>query len=277
MRVGETRAGRVARHVFLVAVLVFMAAPSVIVVINAFNESPFSMWPPTGVTLDWFRRGIAYVPFQRGLANATWIALGTSLLVLAVGTPMAYALSRFAFRGKRLLRAVVAGPLVIPRVAIGFALFVLYLVLRSGLQGTMQGIMLAHAILTLPFVVAILAANLGEIDPSLEEAARDLGATPLQAFRLTVLPQLRGGVIVAGIFAFITSFDELETSLFLTRPAVNTLPIEMYFYLDQYQDPTLAAVSTLLILFSVLLMLLTIMALRGRNLLKLVTGGGGGA
>jgi putative spermidine/putrescine transport system permease protein len=137
--------------------------------------------------------------------------------------------------------------------------------------------MLAHAILTLPFVVAILAANLGEIDPSLEEAARDLGATPLQAFRLTVLPQLRGGVIVAGVFAFITSFDELETSLFLTRPAVNTLPIEMYFYLDQYQDPTLAAVSTLLILFSVLLMLLTIMALRGRNLLKLVTGGGGGA
>jgi putative spermidine/putrescine transport system permease protein len=274
MRIGESRAARQARHVFLVAVLVFMAAPSVIVVINAFNASPFSIWPPTGLTLDWFHRGLGYAPFQRGLANALWIALATSLLVLAVGTPIAYAVSRILFRGKRLLRALVAGPLVVPRAAIGFALFVLFLVTRSGLHGTIQGMVLGHAILSLPFVVAILAANLGEIDPMLEEAARDLGATPLQAFRLAVLPQLRGGLLVAFLFAFITSFDEVETSLFLTRPVVNTLPVEMYFYLDQYQDPTIAAVSTLLILFSVLLMLFAILALRGRNLLKLMTGSG---
>ena len=273
-RVGETRLGRALRHGFLVAVLVFMAAPSLIVIVNAFNASPFSIWPPSGLTLDWFRRGLGYAPFQRGFVNALAIALATSLLVLLAGTPIAYALSRLAFRGRRLLRAVIAGPLVVPRVAIGFALFVLYMVSRSGLYGTMPGMVLGHAILTLPFVVAILAANLGEIDPALEEAARDLGATPLQAFRLAVLPQLRGGLLVAGLFAFITSFDEVETSLFLARPAVNTLPIEMYLYLDQYQDPTIAAVSALLILFSVLLMLFALLAVRGRTLLRLLTGGG---
>jgi putative spermidine/putrescine transport system permease protein len=226
-RVGESRAIRGARHTVLTAVLVFMAAPSVIVVINAFNPSPFSIWPPTGFTLAWFQRGLSNAPFQHGVVNAVVIAVWTSLLVLLVGTPIAYALSRFAFRGKLLLRGLIAGPLVIPRVATGFALFVLYLLTRSGLYGTIRGMVLGHAILTLPFVVAILTANLGEIDPIVEEAARDLGATPLKAFRLAVLPQLRGGLIAAGLFAFITSFDEVETSLFIAKPAVNTLPIEM--------------------------------------------------
>jgi putative spermidine/putrescine transport system permease protein len=265
--------GRFLRHGFLAAVLVFMAAPGLIVVVNAFNASPFSIWPPTGFTLDWFRRGIFYAPFQRGLVHSLWIGVGSSVLALGVGMPIAYALSRLAFRGRRLLRAVIAGPLVIPRVAIGFALFVLFLVTRSGLYGTLPGLTLAHTILTLPFVVAILAANLGEIDPILEEAARDQGAGPVQAFRLVVLPQLRGGLIVAGLFAFITSFDEVEASLFLAKPAVNTLPIEMYLYLDQYQDPTLAAVSTLLIGFSVLLMLTAILLARGRVVLALMTRG----
>jgi putative spermidine/putrescine transport system permease protein len=271
-RVGETRLGAGILKAFLVAVLVFMAAPIVIVVINSFNASPFNQWPPTGLTLSWYARALGYAPFQRGVINSLWTGALSTALVLALGAPLAYALARLRFEGQAALRAVLFGPLVVPRVAIGFALFVLLLATRSGLYGTMAGIVLGHGVLMLPFVVAILVANLGEVDPALEEAARDLGAGPIQAFRLAVLPQMRPGLLVASLFAFITSFDEVETSIFLARPAVNTLPIEMYLYLDQYQDPTLAAVSTILIALSLVVVLIGAVFVRGRTLLRFAGG-----
>jgi putative spermidine/putrescine transport system permease protein len=265
-RPGETRLGRLALNLFLVVVLAFMAAPIVIVVVNSFNTSAYNIWPPAGFTLNWYRRALSYAPFQRGFANSLWAAGFSTALVLAVGMPIAYALARFRFGGEKLLRAALFGPLVVPRVAVGFSLFVLFLATRSGLYGTMAGVVIGHAVLMLPFVVAILVANLGEVDPALEEAARDLGAGPIGAFCRVALPQMRPGLLVAGIFAFITSFDEVETTIFLTRPAVQTLPIEMYYYLDQFQDPTLAAISSMLIALSLLLVAVVALSVRGRML-----------
>ena len=238
----------------LACVLIFMAAPIVIVVVNSFNASPFNIWPPSGFTLDWYARALGSPAFQRGMVNSVVIGILSTALVLLVGTPMAYALARFDFPGAKAVRAVLLGPLVVPRVAIGFALFVLFIATRSGLYGTVPGVVIGHAVLMLPFVVAVLVANLGEVDPAFEEAARDLGAGPVTAFVKVVLPQIRPGLVVAGLFAFITSFDEVETTIFLVKPAVNTLPIEMYLYLDQNQDPTLAALSTLLIALSFVLL-----------------------
>ena len=273
-RAGDSRTGLVLLQVVLGAVLVFMAAPILIVVANSFNSSPFNVWPPAGFTLDWYHKALTMPQFQRGFVNSVIAGLISTALVLAVGTPLAYALARRVFRGKGVLRGVLLGPLVVPRIAIGFSLFVLYVASGSGLYGTMTGVVLGHSLLMLPFVVSVLAANLGEVDPIVEEAARDLGAGPVEAFVRVVLPQIRPGLIVGGLLAFITSFDEVETTIFLVKPVVNTLPIEMYFYLDQNQDPTLAALSTLLIALSMLLVLVGLVFAR-RGSLRLLLGGRG--
>ena len=257
----------------LIAVVAFMLAPILIVVVNSFNTSPHSAWPPQGFTLDWYRHVLANPQFRAGAVNSLIIGVISTLLVLVLGTPIAYALARYRMRGMAALRATLFAPLVVPRVAIGFALFVLFIVAGRGLYGSFTGVILAHAILMLPFVVAILTASFGEVDPIVEEAARDLGATPLTAFRRVVLPQIGGALLVSGIFAFITSFDEVETTIFIVRPAVNTLPVAMYHHLEQYQDPTLAALSTLLIVFTFVIVLIVPFAVRGNALLKMMGSG----
>ncbi|TNM63453.1 ABC transporter permease [Aliirhizobium smilacinae] len=273
-RAGDSKAAVLMLRMVLGAVLVFMAAPILIVVANSFNSSQFNVWPPAGFTLDWYHKALTMPQFQRGFVNSVIAGVLSTLVVLAVGTPLAYAIVRIKFRGKSLLQGVLLGPLVVPRIAMGFSLFVLYLASGSGLYGSMSGIVLGHALLMLPFVVSVLVANLGEVDPIVEEAARDLGAGAVEAFVRVVLPQIRPGLIVAGLLAFITSFDEVETTIFLVKPVVNTLPIEMYLYLDQYQDPTLAALSTLLIALSMLLVLVGLMFAK-RGSLRFLLGGRG--
>lgn len=264
---------RVALRVILIGVILFMLAPILIVVVNSFNTSPFNAWPPTGFTLDWYRKVLANAHFRTGAVNSMIVGLLSTALVLALGTPIAYALARYRLRSLTALRAVLFAPLVVPRVAIGFALFVLFIATGAVLYGTYTGLVLAHSILMLPFVVTILAASFGEVDPIIEEAARDLGASPLTTFFRVVLPQIRGALVVSGLFAFITSFDEVETTIFLVKPAVNTLPVEMYHFLEQYQDPTLAALSTLLILFTLVIALVLPFAVRGKALLKMMGSG----
>jgi putative spermidine/putrescine transport system permease protein len=271
-RAGETRLGVGALNAILIAVLIFMAAPIVIVGVNSFNASPFNVWPPSGFTIAWYVKALSSPLFQRGAVNSLIAGSLSTALVLILGAPMAYALARFRFEGKAAIRALLLGPLIVPRVAVGFSLFVLFIASRAGLYGTMTGIVLGHAVLMLPFVVSVLVANIGEVDPTLEEAARDLGAGAAGAFLEVVLPQMRPGLVVAGLFAFITSFDEVETTIFLAKPAVNTLPIEMYLYLDQYQDPTLAALSTLLIGLSLLLVGGGLLVAK-RSALRFIAGG----
>lgn len=246
------------------AVLVFMAAPLVIVVVNAFNSSPYSEWPPKGLSLHWFDVVFSYSPFRTGFVNSLVVGVSATAIALVTGAMAAYALVRHRIRGGRAIRLSYFAPLTVPRVAIGFALFALFISTHSNLYGTVGGLVLAHSLLVLPFVVTIFAATIGGIDPALEEAARDLGASPARTFVKVTLPQMRTGLVVAALFAFITSFDELETSIFLVRPSNNTLPVTMFLYLEQQQTPALAALSTLLIAFTLALILLPLpLLLRG--------------
>ncbi|KAA0971983.1 ABC transporter permease [Aureimonas fodinaquatilis] len=264
-------------NILLALVLAFMLAPILIVFVNSFNSSAFNAWPPQGFTLDWYRKVLANPAFQRGTINSLLIGTVSTAIVLVLGTPLAYGLARLNIPGLAALKSVLFAPLVVPRVAIGFALFVLFVTfgMLTGIRpyGTFWGVVLAHSVLMLPFVVAILAASFGEVDPIVEEAARDLGATPLQAFRLAVLPQVKGALLVSSIFAFITSFDEVETTLFVVRPAINTLPVEMYNYLEQYQDPSIAALSVLLIAFTFLVVLVIPFFVKGGDLFRMFASG----
>jgi len=261
-------------YLVFAAVLVFTIAPLAIVVVNSFNSSAYSLWPPAGFSTRWYSTVLTYEPFRRGFEISVIVGLGATVVSLVVGSLAAFALVRYRIPGRNLIQTLYFSPLTVPRVAIGFALFSLFIATRSGIYGTVQGVILAHTVLVLPFVTTIFASNLGSINPVYEEAAQDLGAGRLKVFWSVTLPQMRTGFVVAALFAFITSFDELETSIFLVRPEINTLPIAMFFYLEQQQNPTLAALSSLLIGLSVLLVLLALPLLLRGGWSRLISVGG---
>ncbi|MGW4423194.1 ABC transporter permease [Streptosporangium sp. NPDC004631] len=245
------RAGRWLAGAWLTAVLGFVLAPLVVVLVGSFSTAGGRIFPPDGLTLRWYGEVFRHEPFRTGLVNSLLVAGVATALALSVGTAAAYAIDRYRFPGRTALRALFIAPLSVPRIVIGFALFVLIVTLTPRFYGSIAGVALAHGLILLPFVVSIVGAALSGLDPALEEAGRDLGFGPLATFRRVTLPQLRIGLTTAGVFAFVTSFDEVDTSIFLIRPGQSTLPIEMFLYLEQSQDPTLAALSAILIGFSV--------------------------
>lgn len=249
-------------RVFLGLVIAFMLAPIVFVVINSFNASPLSPFPPQGFSLRWYETALSHEAFRAGFVTSALVGLMSTALALLVGVPAAYALVRYRPRGAGLWRGLLFAPLMTPRVTLGFAAFVLIISIARPLYGTLLALALVHAVLIVPFVISIVSANLVLLDRTLEEAARDLGATPLQAFLRITLPQMRIGLAVSAVFAFITSFDELETSIFLLRPPHTTLPVQMFIYMEQWQNPTLAALSTMLIAGTFLLLGLILVAFR---------------
>jgi putative spermidine/putrescine transport system permease protein len=261
-------------YLVFAAVLLFTIAPLAIVVVNSFNSSAYSQWPPTGLSTKWYSSVMSYTAFQNGFKISVLVGLGATAVSLVVGSMAAWALVRYRVPGRNVIQTLYFSPLTVPRVAIGFALFSIFIATRSQLYGTLEGLILAHTLLVLPFVTTIFASNLGSINPVYEEAAQDLGATRLRVFWSITLPQMRTGFVVAALFAFITSFDELETSIFLVRPQINTLPISMFFYLEQQQTPALAALSTILIGLSVALVLLALPLLLRGGWTRLISVGG---
>jgi putative spermidine/putrescine transport system permease protein len=261
-------------YLVFAAVLAFTIAPLAIVVANSFNASAYSQWPPTGLSTKWYSIVLSYAAFQNGFRISVLVGLGATAVSLVVGSMAAWALVRYRVPGRNLIQTLYFSPLTVPRVAIGFALFSIFIATHSQLYGTLPGLILAHSLLVLPFVTTIFASNLGSINPVYEEAAQDLGATRLRVFWSITLPQMRTGFVVAALFAFITSFDELETSIFLVRPQINTLPISMFFYLEQQQTPTLAALSTILIGLAVALVLVSLPFLLRGGWTRLISVGG---
>lgn len=257
-------------NAWLVLVGLFVLAPMFFVVLNSFNSTPISIFPPEGFSLHWYKITLfnisPYSPapqFGKGLRNSIVIASGATSLALLMGALASLALVRHRFSGKEAVRSFFSSPLIVPRLVFGIALFLLYI--RIGIYGTIPGVMIAHALLGLPYVVSIITANLFSIDLATEEAAMDLGANRVQAFLLVTLPQMRVGLIVATLFAFITSFDQVDVTIFLTGPRNNTLPVEMLHYVEEHQNPVLAAVSTMLIAFSALLVVIGVFLLRAQE------------
>jgi putative spermidine/putrescine transport system permease protein len=260
-----------ALRVVLVAVLVFMLSPLVFVVINSFNSAAFNSFPPQGFSLRWYEFVLGYLPFREGMTNSLIIATASTLVAVPAGALAALALVRGKIVARGALRAYFLSPLVMPKVAVGIAVFILLIRLR--LFGTTASLVLVHAMLSLPFCIVLLTASLVSVNRTLEEAAMDLGAGPLRTFWQITLPQIRAGLVVATVFSFITSFDETEASIFLVRPSNTTLPIQMFLYVEQYQNPTLAALSTVLIALTIVVVILALRFVRGAELARLVARG----
>lgn len=235
-------------RLYLTLFIVFMVAPLFFVVLNSFNEARFSIFPPPGLSMQWYVRLFTIPEFFVAFRNSLIVAVLSTVCGVALGTMASLALVRGGFGREQLFQSLILSPLLVPKIVIGIAVFMA--AIGAGLYPSFTSLVLAHTVLILPFVVTIVMANLYQVERAQEEAATDLGAGRFQTFRLATVPQIRRGILLAAVFSFTLSFDEFDLSLFLTRADNMTLPIRMYYYMQELEDPTLAALSTLLIALS---------------------------
>ncbi|WP_342358967.1 ABC transporter permease [Terrarubrum flagellatum] len=232
-----------------VAIYAFLLAPLVIVIGAAFSETTYLAFPPQGLSLKWFANALANSDFRRSFVTSMEVALLGTGLALVAGAPAAYALARFRPRLPRGMGNMFVLPILVPEIVTGFALLKLLAVDWS--LPILAALTLGHALLVLPYCVRVISANFAAFDFSIEEAAISLGSPPLKTFFTVVLPNVRSAVLAAFVLSFITSLNDVSISVFLTGPGVNTLPIQVLSYVEQYFDPTVAAVSVLLMVLTV--------------------------
>ena len=235
----------------LVLALLFLLGPFVVIFVAGFSADETLRFPPQGYSLRWLAHVFTVEAFQRSLLTSLVVAFGSTLLALALGVPVAYALSRARLPGAEAVRLVLTLPLIVPGIIVGLALLN-HGVLALNLPVTLS-LLIGHTTLLIPYAVRVVSSSLANLRLDIDDAAVTLGATRLQAFFQVVLPNIRGGVAAAFVLAFITSFNQVPVSLFLTGPGVSTLPIEMMAYMETSYDPSIAALSTLLVLFTIAL------------------------
>ena len=237
------------------AVVVFLQVPVVVVVLAAFSTTSYLTIPPQGWTLAWFGKVLSDPTYLSAIRMSLILACGSTAISLALGVAAAYALFRKAVPGSEAITAFLMAPLVLPAVVIGVALLQYFSL--TGLRGSLLALLMAHVVITVPYIVRSALASLSGLDLAVEEAARVLGATGFEAFRLVTLPLITPGLVAGGLFAFITSLDNVPVTIFLIGASQTTLPVLIFSSVEMGVDPSVAAVSTLLIVATGLVLLLT--------------------
>ncbi len=239
-----TRTGPVFRAL-VAAVYAFLLAPIVFVTLISFSADSFIVFPPSGWSTRWYAALAANDKILEAMRVSLVVGAAATTLALALGVPAAWALARGAFRGRELLFSAFTSPLVLPTVVIGLAVLLFFT--RLGLVATHGGLVLGHLIVTLPFTIRILVTAFSTLPPDVEDAAATLGAAPWRVFRRVTLPLALPGLAAAAALAFLISFDEVVISLFLSGPRLQTLPVEVFHYVERRTDPLVAALSVVLI------------------------------
>ena len=260
-------------------IFLFLILPVLIVLPLSFNVEPyFSFTPgmlsfdPEAYSLRWyediFRNGMAAPdePFgwawlsdtwnngqwMRAIRNSFFIGICATLLSTSLGTLAAIGLSRSEMPHRRLIMSILISPMIVPLVITAAGMFFFYS--KVHLSQTYLGVIMAHAVLGTPFVIITVTATLVGFDKSLVRASNSLGAGPIQTFFKIQMPLIVPGVISGGLFAFITSFDEVVAVLFLASPEQRTIPRQMWSGIREQISPTILAVATLLVLLSIILL-----------------------
>ncbi|MBK1869060.1 ABC transporter permease [Aestuariivirga sp. YIM B02566] len=238
---------------YLGAVLVFLYLPIVVMIAMAFNRSALYEMPFT-FDLVWFKALAQNDRLLQASWNSIWIACVNAAIATTLGTLAAYAFARYDFRAKRLLQILLFPPITIPWLIIGTSMLIFFF--WTGIGRGLHAILLGHVALSLPYVIVVVSARFANFGPQLEEAAASLGATPWQTFWRITVPVLLPGIIAAGLFAFAVSFDQFVISYFLAPPGTSTLPVEIYTSIRKGFTPEINAISSIIILFSMGLMLI---------------------
>lgn len=234
-------------------VLTFLLVPIVVIPILSFGDSSWLEFPPPGFTLEWYRVLFSSTEWFIPIMNSLRIALPVVILSLLFGIPIAYAVVRGTFRGRQLLNSLFATPMMMPYIIFAIAIYSVYL--NIGLTGTFTGIVIAHVILVLPFVITNVANSLRTVNPAIEQAALSCGAGYFRTFFQITLPLIKDGVFAGAIYAFFLSWDEVIVAIFITTPNTITLPVKVWNSLRLDLSPVLAAVATILIVISTVILL----------------------
>lgn len=235
-------------------VVAFLQVPVIVVVLAAFSTTSYLTIPPQGWTLDWFAKVLSDPTYLSAIRMSLILACGSTAISLMIGVAAAYALFRKALPGSEAVTSFLMAPLILPSVVIGVALLQYYSL--TGLRGSILGLMMAHVVITVPYIVRSALASLSGLDLAVEEAARVLGANGFDAFRLVTLPLIRPGLVAGGLFAFITSLDNVPVTIFLISAKQTTLPVLIFSSVEMGVDPSIAAVSTLLIVATGIILLI---------------------
>ncbi|NPD20712.1 ABC transporter permease [Rhodophyticola sp. DY48A3-103] len=247
----------------------FLIAPIITIIPLSFNaEDFFTFTPemlrldPEGYSLQHYRDFFTNPDWQQPLWNSVKIAPAATLLSVSLGTLAAIGLSQSHVPFKGAIMAILISPMIVPLIISAAGMYFFYS--RIGLQGTYLGVVLAHAALGIPFVIITVTATLVGFDKSLTRASANLGADPVTTFFRVQMPLILPGVISGGLFAFITSFDEVVVVLFVGSAGQKTLPWQMFIGLREQISPTILAVATILVIISICL-LTTVELLRRRS------------
>lgn len=245
-----------------VAVLLFLLAPILVIIPLSFSDSSFLVYPIETWSLKWYHNLFGSAEWVRAARNSFIVAPAAALIATVLGTLAAVGLARTNFAFKGALMSVLIAPMVVPIVVVALSAYLFFA--RIGLADTYTGLILVHAALGAPFVLTTVLATLQGFNHNLVRASLSLGAGPLQTFFRVTLPVIAPGVISGALFAFATSFDEVVVVLFIAGPDQVTLPRQMFTGIRENISPTIAAVATLLIVFTTSL-LLVLEWLRGRR------------
>lgn len=239
---------------FHAAFAVFMLAPLVVIVLVAFTDKGYIALPFDGASLRWFQAILDNEDFIAAFRRSLVLAAVAATLAVAIGLPAGLAIAWHRFRGREALLGLLLSPLMVPHVVLGIALLRFFT--QIGASGTMAGLVAAHTVLVIPFVLRLVVAAATGFDRSISQAAQSLGASRPIVFARIELPLILSGIAGGWLIAFITSFDELTMTIFVSSPSTQTLPVKMYAHIANTIDPLLASISTVLIAGTLLLMFL---------------------
>ena len=235
---------------YAAAVFGFLVVPLLIIVPLSFSSGMYLQFPPPGFSLQWYQDYFTDSQWTDATLLSIEIAACVVVLAVSIGSLAALAIVRMPFPGLAIIRVILMTPMIVPSIVVAVAVYSVYVSLH--LIASFLGIVLAHTILALPFTIVLMVAGFQRVDRRLEEASYTMGAGAFRTFRNVTLPILKPSLFAAAIFAFMASWDEVIMVIFIGGDEATTLPLRMFNYLRTEINPTIAAVSTLLLAFAII-------------------------
>ncbi|TAL85484.1 MAG: ABC transporter permease subunit [Candidimonas sp.] len=234
--------------------LIFLIMPLLVIIGSSLTTASYLTFPPDGITFKWYGAVLMQPIYVNSFLISTLLAACATAIGIAIAIPIALAIARYDFPGKKILAALFSSPLVLPYLVLGSALlqFTGYL----GFAQTFMALLVGHVVIVTPFILKSISSLLTREHIVLEQASADLGAPPWVTFYKITFPLLKSGLVTGSIFGFITSWINVELSIFNTTGSLSTIPVQLFNYVQYSVDPSIAAVSAITIFISVIVITL---------------------